>query len=187
MKACPSSSEVSRQPLSVASEAITICTLRDRSTSFETAHRTTTTYARTHLETFVMATRSTTYDYMNDSHRSYKCSLEGWRDDRRHARLFLGQVVEGTLVDSPGIEPKSISTCIELDALKKCKDLAINICCRNDPVSICAVQDMFFAFVDRIPDVHCLRSLTVTITVVLPNDNNERSWFVSNVWQRTFL
>jgi hypothetical protein len=134
-----------------------------------------------------MVTQSTTYDYMNDSHRSYKCSLEGWRDDRRHARLFFRQVVEGTPVDSPGMEPKSISTCTELDTLKKCKDLAIDICCGNDPVSICAVQDMFFAFVDRIPDVHCLRSLTVSITVVLPNDNNERSWFVSDVWQRTFL
>lgn len=134
-----------------------------------------------------MATRSTTYDYMNDSHRSYKCSLEGWRDDRRHARLFFRQVVEGAPVDSPGIKPKSIPTCTELNALQKCKDLAIDICCGNDPVSLCAVQDMFFAFVDRIPEVHCLRSLDVTITVVLPNDNNERSWIVSDVWPSAFL
>lgn len=134
-----------------------------------------------------MATQSTTYDYINDSHRSYKCSLEGWRDDRRHARLFFGQVVEGTPVNSPGMEPKSISTCTEFEALKKCKDLKINICCGNDPLSICAVQDMFFAFVDRIPDVHCLRSLTVSITVVLPNDVNERSWIVSDIWRSAFL
>ncbi|GAB7326696.1 hypothetical protein MBLNU13_g10652t1 [Cladosporium sp. NU13] len=134
-----------------------------------------------------MATQSTTYDYMNDSHRSYKCSPEGWRDDRRSARLFFRQVVEGAPVDSPGMEPKYIPTCTTLIALEKCKDLAIDICCGNDPVSICAVQDMFFAFVDRIPEVHSLRSLTVSITVVLPNDTNERSWIVSDVWPSAFL
>lgn len=134
-----------------------------------------------------MATQSTTYDYMNDSHRSYKCSLEGWRDDRRSARLFFRQVVEGAPVDSPGMEPKSISTCTTLNALEKCKDLAIDICCGNDLVSICAVQDTFFAFIDRIPKVHCLRSLTVRVTVVLPDDANERSWIVSDVWPSAFL
>jgi hypothetical protein len=46
---------------------------------------------------------------------------------------------------------------------------------------------MFFAFVDRIPEVHRLRSLTVTITVVLPNDDNGRSMLVSDVWPSAFL
>jgi hypothetical protein len=134
-----------------------------------------------------MATQSTTNDYMNDSNQSYKCSLEGWREDRRSARLFFEKVVDGTPVSSPGMESKSIPTSTTLDALSTCKDLTIDICCGNDPVSICAVQDMFFAFVDRIPEVYSLRSLTVTITVVLPYDNNERPWFVSDVWPSSFL
>ena len=134
-----------------------------------------------------MAARNTTYDYMNDSHRSYKCSLEGWREHRRSARLSFQKVVNGIPVSSPDIALKSVPTTPALDALGKCKDLAIDICCGNDPISICAVQDMFFAFVDRIPKDHCLRSLAVTITIVLPNDNNERSWIVSDVWPSAFL
>lgn len=134
-----------------------------------------------------MAARSTTSDYMNDRHQSYKCSLEGWLDHRRSARLRFRKVVDGEPVSSPDIEPAIIPTFTALDALKDCKDLAIDICCGNDPVSICAVQDIFFAFVDRIPEVHCLRSLNVSITVVLPNDINERSWVVSDVWPSAFL
>jgi len=134
-----------------------------------------------------MASQSTTYDYMNDSHQSYRCSIEGWREDRRSAKLWLSKVVNGLPVDTPGLDPKSIPTSTALDALNKCMDLAIDICCGNDPVSICAVQDIIFAFVGRIPRDHCLRSLTVTITVVLPNDANERSWIVSDVWPASFL
>jgi hypothetical protein len=133
-----------------------------------------------------MVTQNTTYDYLNVSYQSYKCSLEGWREDRRSAELLFRRVVNGQPVSSPGIEPKSNTTSTALDARSKCKDLAIDVCCGNDPVSICAVQDMFFAFVDRIPKDHCLRSLTSTITVVLPNDNNERPWIVSDVWPSAF-
>lgn len=46
---------------------------------------------------------------------------------------------------------------------------------------------MLFAFVDRIPEVHHLRSLNVIITVVLPNDTNERTCIVSDVWPSAFL
>lgn len=134
-----------------------------------------------------MAARSSTYDYMNDSHQSYKCTIEGWRGDRRSARLIFRKVVNGTPVDSPGMEPKSVPTCITLNTLSKCKDLAIDICSGNDLVSICATQDTLFAFVDRIPEAHCLRSLTVRITVVLPNENVERPWIVSDVWPSSFL
>jgi hypothetical protein len=136
---------------------------------FETMYRTTTTYAGT-FETFIMAARSTTYDYMHDSHRSYICSIEGWREDRRSVKIWFRKVVNGQPVDSLGLDPKSISTSSTLDALEKCMDLAIDICCGNDPVSICAVQDTFFALVGLIPNNHRLRSLAVTITVVLPND-----------------
>lgn len=124
---------------------------------------------------------------MNDSHQSYKCSLEGWQEDRRSAKLIFRKVVNGKPVTLSSMELKSIPTCTTLNALSKCKDLAIDICSGNDPVSICAVQDMLFAFVDRIPDVHRLRSLTVTITVVLPNDNIERPWIVSDVWASILL
>lgn len=127
------------------------------------------------------------YDYMNDSHQSYKCSLEGWREHRRSAVLRFGKVVNGDPVSSPDIEPANIPTTPALDALSKCKDLAIDICCGNDPVSICAVQDMLFAFVDRIPEAHRLRTLNVIITIVLPNDTNERTWIVSDVWPSAFL
>jgi hypothetical protein len=149
-------------------------------------YRTTTTYAGT-FETFIMAARSTTYDYMHDSHRSYICSIEGWREDRRSVKIWFRKVVNGQPVDSLGLDPKSISTSSTLDALEKCMDLAIDICCGNDPVSICAVQDTFFALVGRIPNNHRLRSLAVTITVVLPNDANERSWIVSDIWPASFL
>ena len=124
---------------------------------------------------------------MNDSHQSYKFSLEGWREDRRSTRLRFRKVVNGAPISAPDIEPATIQTTTALDALKECKDLAIDVCCGNDPVSMCAVQDMFFAFVDRIPEVHRLRSLTVTITVVLPNDENGRSMLVSDVWPSAFL
>jgi hypothetical protein len=134
-----------------------------------------------------MAAQNTTSDDMNDSHQSCKCSLEGWREDRRHAELCFRKVVNGRPVSAPEIELKSIPTSAALNALSKCKDLAIDICCGNDPVSICAVQDMFFAFVDRIPKVHCLRSLSVTITVVLPNDCHERPWVVSDIWPSAFM
>lgn len=130
-----------------------------------------------------MAAQSTAYDYMNDSHQYYKCSLEGWCGSRRSVRLYFSKVVNGTPVSSPGIETKSIPTSTALNTLSKAKDLEIAICCGNHPVSICAVQDMLFAFVDRIPKDHRLRSLNVTITVTLPNDHNERSMVVSeDVW-----
>jgi hypothetical protein len=134
-----------------------------------------------------MAQKSSVLDIMNDRAQSYKASIEGWRDDRRRASLSFRKVVNGNPVDTPAIEPTSIPSSTALDALRLVKDLTIDICCGNDPVSICAVQDTLFAFVDRIPEDHRLRSLEVTITVVLPNDNNERSMTVSDVWPTSRL
>jgi hypothetical protein len=63
-----------------------------------------------------MAARSTTYDYMNDSHQSYKFSLEGWREDRRSTRLRFRKVVNGVPISAPDIEPATIQTATALDA-----------------------------------------------------------------------
>lgn len=134
-----------------------------------------------------MAHKITTFDALNDSTQSYKVSIEGWCDGRRRARLSFSRFVNQEPVFIAEIEPKSIHNNTALDVLRGAKDLAMDICCGNGPVSICAVQDTLFAFVDRIPEDHCLRSLEVIITVVLPNDNNERSMIVSDVWQRTLL
>jgi hypothetical protein len=134
-----------------------------------------------------MAQKSSVSGIMNDRAQSYKASIEGWRDGRRRASLLFRKVVNGIPVDTPAIEPNSIPSSAALDALRLAKDLTIDICCGNDPVSICAVQDTLFAFVDRIPEDHRIRSLEVTITVVLPNDNNERSMAVSDVWPTSRL
>jgi hypothetical protein len=134
-----------------------------------------------------MAQKSSVFDIMNDRAQSYKASIEGWRDSRRRASLWFRKVVNGIPVDTPAIEPNSIPSSTVLNALRLAKDLTIDICCGNDPVSICAVQDTLFAFVDRIPEDHRIRSLKVTITVVLPNDNNERSMAVSDVWPTSRL
>ena len=133
-----------------------------------------------------MAHRTTVNDAMNDSTHSYKATVEGWRDDRRRSRLCFRQVVDGTPVDGDWFETDDVPHSSALDALAKAKDLSLDICCGNDPVSVCAVQDILFAFIDRIPQNHRLRSLTVTITVVLPNDPNERSMVVSDVWPTAF-
>jgi hypothetical protein len=134
-----------------------------------------------------MAQKSSMSDIMNDRAQSYKASIEGWRDGRRRASLLFRKVVNGIPVDTPAIKPNSVPSSAALDALRLAKDLTIDICCGNDPVSICAVQDTLFAFVDRIPEGHRIRSLEVTITVVLPNDNNERSMAVSDVWPTSWL
>lgn len=133
-----------------------------------------------------MAHRTTVNDAMNDSTHYYKATVEGWRDDRRRARVRFRQVVDGTPVDADWIEADAVECSSALDPLAKAKDLSLDICCGNDPVSICAVQDVLFAFVDRIPEDHRLRSLMVVITVVLPNDPNERSMVVSDVWPTAF-
>lgn len=133
------------------------------------------------------AHKNTTSDILNDRTQSYKVSIEGWRDGRRRARLNFSRFVNQKPVLIEEIEPKSIHSNAALDVLSKARDLTMDICCGNDPVSTCAVQDVLFAFVDRIPEDHSLRSLEVTITVVLPNDNNERSMTVSDVWQITLL
>jgi hypothetical protein len=134
-----------------------------------------------------MAQKSSVGDIMNDSAQSYKASIEGWRDGRRRASLLFRKVINKNPVDTPAIEPNSIPSSTALDALRLAKDLTIDICCGNDPISICAVQDTLFAFTDRIPEDHRLRSLKVTITVVLSNDNNERSMTVSDVWPTSRL
>jgi hypothetical protein len=134
-----------------------------------------------------MAHKSSVADIMNDSAQSYKASIGGWRDGRRRASLLFRKVINKIPVDTPAIEPNSIPSSTALDALRLAKDLTVDICCGNDPISICAMQDTLFAFIDRIPKDHRLRKLEVTITVALPNDNNERSMTISDVWPTSRL
>ena len=134
-----------------------------------------------------MAHQTTIQDAMNDSTHSYKATVEGWREDRRRVRLRFRQVVDGTPVKADWIEADAVANSTALDPLDKAKDLSLDIYCGNDPVSICTVQDVLFAFVDRIPERHNLRSLDVTITIVLPNDPNERSMVVSDVWETAIV
>jgi hypothetical protein len=86
-----------------------------------------------------MAQRSNVLDIMNDSDQSYKASIEGWRDGRRRASLLFRKVINKSPVPAPAIEPSSIPTSTTLNALRLVKDLTIDICCGNDPISICAV------------------------------------------------
>lgn len=130
-----------------------------------------------------MSRLNTALDAMNNSTQSYKASITGWRDDRRRPSLHFSKIVNGEPRKAEPLDTKSIASSDTLSALSKAKDLHIVVYSGNDPVSICAVQDMLFAFVDRIPSDHRLRSLKVGITVVLPNDANERSMAVSDVWQ----
>lgn len=119
---------------------------------------------------------------MQDKAHSYQVSIEGWRDTRRNAVLHFSKIYDGELSPPQKIEPSSIPDSPILRTLGRAKDLKIRIYTGNDPVSVCAVQDSLFAFVDRIPSEHRLRSLDNIITAVMPNDPNNRAVVVSHVW-----
>ncbi|KAM0718536.1 hypothetical protein Q7P37_005606 [Cladosporium fusiforme] len=120
-------------------------------------------------------------DAFRDSAHVYRAFFEGWEDDDHRVRLRFGRVINGLPKYSSPIYQDKVENALELKVLSKVRDLQITIITGNHPSSICAIQDMFFAFVQRIPEKHALRSLKVTITIIQPNDATSRDFVTADV------
>lgn len=129
-----------------------------------------------------MSHKISVQDALNDRAHSYKASIGGWSDKGSRAWLSFRQIVNGNPRPTNTLYLNDIAESSFLDPLEITRDLEIDISTGNDPVSVCAVQDVLFAFVDRIPPDHRLRSLSIRITIILPNDPNERQMTTADVW-----
>lgn len=129
-----------------------------------------------------MASRYNIADVLRDNAHAYRACIEGWQEDDHRARLFFGITVKQKPNYPPAMYQEDIEEDLQLDLLSRVKDLQIEVTTGNHPSSVCAVQDMLFAFVHRIPVDHVLRSLQITITVKMPNDATSRNFITADVW-----
>lgn len=129
-----------------------------------------------------MASRYNIADVLRDNAHGYRACVEGWQEDDHRARLFFGITVKQKPSYPPAMYQEDIEDDLQLDLLSRVKDLQIEVTTGNHPSSVCAVQDMLFAFVHRIPVDHVLRSLQITITVKMPNDATSRNFVTADVW-----
>lgn len=130
-----------------------------------------------------MASRYNIADVLRDNTHAYRACIEGWQEDDHRARLYFGITVRQKPNYPPAMYQEDIEDDLQLDLLSRVKDLQIEVTTGNHPSSVCAVQDMLFAFVHRIPVDHVLRSLQITITVKMPNDATSRNFMTADVWE----
>lgn len=121
-------------------------------------------------------------DAMGDRAHAYRAFIQGWQDHDLKARLYFGKVVKQISAYAHPIYQDAVAIAPVLDDLAIAKDLQIEVTSGNHPSSVCAVQDLLFSFIHRIPEDHSLRSLKVNIAIKMPNDATSRNFLTADVW-----
>lgn len=121
---------------------------------------------------------------LNDQHRSYRVFLRGWKQGRHITKIALSRAGDVPLLATVASEELSISRAF--DALNRAQDLFIKVLVGNHPQAVCAMQDALFTLANRIP-ADGLRSLRITITVSMPNDDSSHDLAVCEQAATPFL
>lgn len=132
-----------------------------------------------------MASRPNVEAILNDENQAYKIFLESWRTGIKSTRLSLSRLGSAKEQLVANLTQKKITTSAALDILQRARDLTLRVLAGNCPQAMCAMQDALFDLTKRFPAN--LRSLHITITIIMPNDDNGHDLVVSEQAAAPFL